>query len=128
MNVDAVTSATTSSSALAKTSVDYESFLKLLVTQMKNQDPTKPMESTDYIAQLATFSQVEQTIQSNTKLDSLLQQSLLAQASGIIGRTVTSPDGGTSGVVKETLISDGAVTAILESGKQIRLGSGMMIR
>ena len=37
----------------SKTSVDYQSFLKLLMAQMKNQDPTKPMDSTQYVAQLA---------------------------------------------------------------------------
>ena len=64
----------------SKTAVDYESFLKLLVAEMKNQDPTKPMESTDFVAQLATFSQVEQTVQSNTKLDQILQSTALSQA------------------------------------------------
>ncbi len=77
--------------------VDYQSFLKLLVAEMKNQDPTSPMESTDYVAQLATFSQVEQSVQVNSKLEQLLQSSQLSQASSIIGRTVTSADGKISG-------------------------------
>ena len=57
----------------SKTAVDYQSFLKLLIAEMKNQDPTKPMDSTQYVAQLATFSQVEQSVQINTKLDQILQ-------------------------------------------------------
>ncbi len=52
--------------------LNYESFLKLLVAQMKNQDPTQPMDATQQIAQLATFSQVEQTIKTNSNLESLL--------------------------------------------------------
>ena len=55
----------TNKSTGSKTQVDYQSFLKLLMAQMKNQDPTKPMESTEYVAQLATFSQVEQSVQMN---------------------------------------------------------------
>src|SRR5262245_61071015 len=88
----------------SKTSVDYESFLKLLVAEMKNQDPTKPMDSTDFVAQLATFSQVEQTVQSNTKLDQILQSTALSQASSVIGREITSADGKTTGVVSEVKI------------------------
>ena len=43
-----------------KASLDYDSFLTLLIAQMKNQDPTDPMDSSEQISQLATFSQVEQ--------------------------------------------------------------------
>ena len=57
---------------------DYDAFLLLLVTQLKNQDPTEPVDSTQYMAQLATFSQVEQSMQSNTKLDSLLTSSAMS--------------------------------------------------
>lgn len=107
--------------------VDYNSFLKLLVTQMKNQDPTKPMESTDYIAQLATFSQVEQTLQTNTKLEQLMQLSLLGQADAIIGRTVTSADGTVSGKVDEVRIGSNGMVAILENGTEFPVGPGIVI-
>jgi flagellar basal-body rod modification protein FlgD len=128
MTVSAVTTSTaTSATQTAQSTVDYESFLKLLVTQMKNQDPTKPMDSTDYVAQLATFSQVEQSVQTNTKLDALLQLSLLGQATSVIGRTVTSADGEISGVVASTKVTDGGVTAILEDGTELELGSGVVI-
>jgi flagellar basal-body rod modification protein FlgD len=55
--------------AANKATLDYDTFLTLLVEQMKNQDPTEPMDSTEQIAQLATFSQVEQTIQTNKNLE-----------------------------------------------------------
>jgi hypothetical protein len=58
--------------------------------QMKNQDPTEPMDATEQIAQLATFSQVEQTIQTNKNLEELLQSSSLSQA-GIASSGVPSP-------------------------------------
>jgi flagellar basal-body rod modification protein FlgD len=128
MTVPAVTGSTAATTTTTKsaTTVDYESFLRLLVTQMKNQDPTAPMDSTDYVAQLATFSQVEQTVQTNSKLDSLLQMSLLGQASSVIGRTVTGTDG-TTGVVAETRITASGVTAVLQSGAEVVIGAGVTI-
>ncbi|MEO9615926.1 MAG: flagellar hook assembly protein FlgD [Nitratireductor sp.] len=107
--------------------VDYDSFLKLLVTQMKNQDPTKPMESTDYVAQLATFSQVEQTVQTNSKIDQLMQVSLLGQADAIIGRTVTSADGAVSGKVAEVRIGSAGLIAVLADGTEFPVEPGMTI-
>lgn len=58
--------------AAANLTSDFETFLQLLTTQMKNQDPSKPLDSNEFIAQLASFSAVEQQINTNTKLDSLL--------------------------------------------------------
>ncbi|OJF95260.1 flagellar hook assembly protein FlgD [Pararhizobium antarcticum] len=117
-----------SSADQTKASLNYDSFLKLLVAQMKNQDPTEPMDSTQQIAQLATFSQVEQTIKTNTNLESLLQRNSLGEANAAIGKTVTSADGKTTGVVKEvTLYSDGIV-ATLDTGKTLVIGPGVKIK
>jgi len=125
--VDSSTSTTQTSSA-SKTTVDYESFLTLLVAELKNQDPTKPMDSTDFVAQLATFSQVEQTLQTNSKLDQILQASALTQAESLIGREVTSADGETSGIVSQVQINSDGVFAILEDGTTVTVGDGMTIK
>ncbi|MGB3502520.1 MAG: flagellar hook assembly protein FlgD [Mesorhizobium sp.] len=125
--VGATTTNTQSAWNSSKSSVDYQSFLKLLVAQMKNQDPTAPMDSTDFVAQLATFSQVEQTVQTNTKLEQLLQASQLAQAGSIIGRTVTSADGEISGIVSEVRLYSDGVIAVLEGGKEIPMLPGVKI-
>ena len=106
----------------SKTSVDYQSFLKLLVAQMKNQDPTKPMDSTQYVAQLATFSQVEQSVQMNKRLEYILQSSALSQADSLIGRQLTSADGKDTGVVSDGLI------AILANGKEVPVLPGVSIK
>jgi flagellar basal-body rod modification protein FlgD len=50
---------------------DFQTFLQLLTTQLKNQDPLNPMESTEYATQLATFSGVEQQVRTNELLESL---------------------------------------------------------
>lgn len=130
MNVASVSNTVTSQrTATTETSstATYDNFLKLLLTQMKNQDPTEPMKSTDYMAQLATFSQVEQTVKSNSKLDALLSSSTWAQADSVIGRTVSTADGKISGeVLSVTIASDGAV-AKLKGGEQILLGPGIIV-
>ncbi|MFC3072477.1 flagellar hook assembly protein FlgD [Shinella pollutisoli] len=120
-------SATDSDGDAKSATLNYESFLKLLVAQMKNQDPTEPMDAAQQMAQLATFSQVEQTIKTNKNLESLLQRTSLQEANSVIGRTITSEDGKLSGVVKEvTLYTDGIV-ATLESGEKIVVGPGVKV-
>ena len=50
---------------------DFETFLKMLTTQIKNQDPLNPMEGSDFAVQLATFSGVEQQVRTNQLLEKL---------------------------------------------------------
>ncbi|QMU57943.1 MAG: flagellar basal body rod modification protein [Boseongicola sp.] len=75
----------TASNALSS---DFETFLKMLTTQMENQDPLNPMESSDFAVQLATFSGVEQQIQTNGLLRDMVAgagASGLAQLAGWVG-------------------------------------------
>lgn len=116
------------SAAQAPQAVDYQAFLRLLVAEMKNQDPTSPMESTDYVAQLATFSQVEQSVQMNSKLDMILQASSLSQAADLIGREITSADGETTGKIAEVRLFSDGVIAVLEGGEEVLVGPGAVIR
>ncbi len=67
---------------------DFETFLKMLTTQLKNQDPTSPMDSADFAVQLATFSGVEQQVKTNDLLESLnsrLNESSLSEIAGWVG-------------------------------------------
>ena len=59
---------TDTSKALGNNGLGREAFLKLLVTQLQHQDPTSPQADTQFIAQLATFSQLEQLTQMNQSL------------------------------------------------------------
>lgn len=117
-----------STAQAAAPNIDYQSFLKLLIAEMKNQDPTKPMDSTEYVAQLATFSQVAQTVQTNSKLDQLLQTSALAQAGNIIGHSITSADGNTTGTVSSVRLTSDGLIAILENGQEVTMQSGVVIQ
>lgn len=77
--------------AKPKISSDFETFLKMLTTQMKNQDPLNPIESADYAVQLATFSGVEQQVRTNDLLEGLatsLGQTGIGQLANWVGMEV----------------------------------------
>ncbi len=123
-----VTSSTSSSSSSAaggssagSTIVsDYQTFLKLMTTQMQNQDPTDPMDSSQYATQLATFSQVEQQVRTNDLLSSLNAQlggTGIGQYAGWVGMQALADTSAIfDGVTPLTLATDassGADAAIL---------------
>ncbi len=75
---------------------DFETFLTLLTAQLKNQDPMEPLDSTQFVAQLASFSTVEQLIGVNERLDALTGQlggSDIVRLSEWIGHDVAMADG-----------------------------------
>ena len=111
----------------ATAQLDYDAFLQLLVAQMQNQDPMEPMNSSDYVAQLATFSQVEKTIQTNDRISEVLTAVRLQQAEGIVGRTVSTGDGQISGPVASAKVSADKVIAILADGREIPIEAGVIV-
>ena len=121
---------TTTSTAATDTkeaTLNYDSFLKLLVAQMKNQDPTAPMDASAQMAQLASFSTVEQGIKTNKHLESLIQETSMSQATSLIGKHITSSDGVTKGIVKAVEINSDGLTAILENGKEVIVTTGVTV-
>jgi len=116
-----------SAAAATQNSVDYNSFLKLLIAEMKNQDPTNPSDPAQWMGQLASFSNVEQAVQTNAKLDAMMTSMAMSQANGFIGRTVTSADGSVSGKVESVRIVSGGAVATLENGGQVQLGEGVEV-
>lgn len=81
----------TAANTSTKLSADYNTFLKLLTTQLQNQDPMAPMDTTQYTQQLVAFSGVEQQITTNSKLDSLIsaqQSGGISNLLGYIGKDV----------------------------------------
>ena len=105
--------------------VNFDQFLQLLVAELQNQDPTSPADPTQYMGQLASFSQVEQQVQTNSKLDTMLTANALSQAEQMIGQSVTSPDGSSTGTVKSVnLDSAGGTSATLSDGNTVDLTTG----
>jgi len=118
----------TSQQASQKTaSLDYTAFLRLLIAQMQNQDPTNPTDPAQWMGQIASFSNVEQSIQANAKLDAMMTSMALSQVDGIIGHTVTSNDGTISGKVTSVRIISGGAVAMLDTGKELFLGAGVKV-
>lgn len=81
-----------------------DDFLKLLITQLTNQDPTSPMEDTQFISQMAQFSSLEQMTNMNESFNKLAGMISSSQAASVLGRTVEVDVGDTTaqGVVEAT--------------------------
>ncbi|GES42664.1 flagellar basal-body rod modification protein FlgD [Rhizobium sp. ERR 922] len=131
--VDAVNSSTSSSSsktaaaASASANLNYNDFLQLLIAQMQNQDPTDPMDASQQISQLASFSQVEQQIQTNSHLETVLQNQWISQASDYIGKQIMSADGKTTGTIKEVTVYTDGIIAQTDAGDKILIQAGVTI-
>ena len=65
-----------------------EDFLKILLTQLNYQDPLKPMDNQQFMAQMAQFTSLEQTQRLNDKIDQLITNQAALQSVGLIGRAV----------------------------------------
>lgn len=109
MAVDAVNSVT-SSQAQAAYGLDFQTLLKIILTEMTYQDPLKPMDNFEFVSQLGQFAQLQQTQSLNDTMTQLLAAQAAGQAAGLLGKTV---DIGTS----STPLS-GQVTAISFSSGQ----------
>lgn len=113
--------------ASTQANLNYDSFLKLLIASMKNQDPTKPNDPAETMSQLASFSSVEQSIKLNEKLDRLISVSSAGQAADLVGKTVSSLDGAVGGVVKSVELRTDDLILILKDGKRLAVGDGIRI-
>jgi flagellar basal-body rod modification protein FlgD len=118
---------TTGTKTSGSKTLDYNAFLQLLVAQLQNQDPTNPSDPTQFVSQLASFSAVEQQVNTNAKLDALLTQSALSEGANYLGRTVTSADRSISGKVASVQYASGTLTATLTNGHTVVLDSGVSI-
>jgi flagellar basal-body rod modification protein FlgD len=65
----AAAAAAAATASKSKTTLDQSDFLALMTAQLKNQDPTKPIDNTEFVAQMAQFSTVTGISQTNTSLD-----------------------------------------------------------
>jgi flagellar basal-body rod modification protein FlgD len=96
-----------------KGSLDKDAFLKLLVTQLKHQDPTKPMEDREFIAQMAQFSSLEQITNMNREFKSLIKSSQSSEAYKLLGKHIDSYNPLTqkrvSGTVSSIVFDNGEV-------------------
>jgi len=119
-----LTSATSGTDGLGK-----QDFLKLLIAQLRNQDPMKPMEDREFIAQLAQFSSLEALQNLDKKLDSSAASQVVGQAAVLIGKHIeaTLADGSTlTGVVSEVRFTNGT-PHLMVNGKSVDMSQVTLI-
>ncbi len=130
------TSASTTSNnstATATPTINEQDFLKLLMAQMQNQDPLDPSDSTAWVTQLATYSQVEQSVAQTSALGTIsttLQGMSNTNSADLIGKSVTLQQGNTlnwngvsaasANVTLPTAAQDMLVTVSDSSGNEVR--------
>ena len=100
MSIDSIGATSTS---LRANGLNQEDFLKILLTQLTYQDPMKPMDNQEFMAQMAQFTSLEQTQQLNDKISTLISNQAALQSVGLIGRTVDITSNG--GVLTGTVVS-----------------------
>jgi len=102
-----------------------DEFLKLLITELQNQDPTNPMQDREFIAQMAQFSSLEQMLNMNKNMESFLNNLSFSSSFDMLGKSVELEDSskvnedGTSKVVKgivESVTRNGNDTYVRVNG------------
>lgn len=88
MAVDSIGAASLTASTPQNAAVGQDDFLKILLTQLRFQDPLKPMDNQEFIAQLAQFSSLEFTRQNGESINALLTIQSASQSLTLMGRTV----------------------------------------
>ncbi len=107
----AATSSTTSPSSLQSLTVN--DFTQMLVTELRNQDPTQPMTNTDVMNQVSQIQSIESNQQLTSTLQSVALGQSIASAGSLIGATVTGTDSNgkqVTGTVNSASISNGSAT------------------
>ncbi|MCX5645695.1 MAG: flagellar hook capping protein [Phycisphaerae bacterium] len=124
--------AITSTASASDIQMDY---MKLLVTQLQNQNPLEPLDNKDMSAQLAQFSQLQQTENLNTSFGKVLESVQRNYASSLIGKNVSykvQAEDGTSetkaGQVEEVSIADDGSALLAIGGQQVNLADVASIR
>src|ERR1044071_832845 len=114
------TNKTSTDAGGAKKLGDQDTFLKLLVAQLKYQDPSNPADSTQFLAQTAQFTQVEKLGQ----IADMMQAQQLIGASALVGRTVTFKDAegnSTTGIVTRTKLNGDSEPTLVVGNMDVQL-------
>ncbi len=99
MDVSSITGQSAAQTSTAKLAEDFDTFLTLLTTQLKNQDPLSPMDTNEFTQQIVSFTEVEQSIATNRNLENMIALQLASSqgtAVSYLGKTVTMDGDATS--------------------------------
>jgi flagellar basal-body rod modification protein FlgD len=107
----------TSKTAQSAFGLEFQSLLRIILTQLTYQDPLKPLENSEFVSQLAQFSQLQQTQSLNDQITSLLAAQSATQATNLLGRTVDISAGSNtvSGKVESVTFTSGQPTITLKT-------------
>ncbi len=95
MAIESIGQASTTNTVPKNATLGQDDFLKILLTQLQFQDPLKPLDNREFMAQMAQFTTLEISRQQNEMTDSLLKIQSASQALGLIGKTIeVSTDSG----------------------------------
>ncbi len=103
-----------------------EEFVKIIFTELANQDPLQPNDSQALLEQLSTIRSIQSDIDLGARLGSLVSQNEMSAAAGLIGRTVkgrTDSGARVTGVVKSVTRTDAGPKLNLEGGAKVSMGS-----
>jgi flagellar basal-body rod modification protein FlgD len=98
--------------------LDFQSLLRIILTQLTYQDPLKPLDNSEFVSQLAQFSQLQQTQSLNDQISSLLSAQSATQATSLLGHMVDFTAGQTtiSGKVEAVSFTSGQPTVTVKTG------------
>jgi flagellar basal-body rod modification protein FlgD len=102
-----------------------EDFINLMITQLKNQDPTDPVKNQDLLAQMSQIGSLQASTSLQDSLKSLVMQNNLGSAGNLIGKTVQGMDDQNntiSGLVTSVQVQGDQVNLELDNGKNLQLG------
>lgn len=116
----AVSAVSSTSSAQSAYGLDFQSLLKIILTQLTYQDPLKPVDNFEFVSQLAQFSQLQQSQTLNDQITNLLASQAATQATTLLGRTVDVPQGTTTltGVVQSISFTSGQPLLTIKQADQ----------
>lgn len=128
--VDAINSVAATSSARSSQALNAEDFMKLMITELTNQDPFEPMSNQDLVNQMSTMQQMQSSMEMTESFETLMGRyddvllgQAISSASGLLGELisgVSTAGDATIGTVLGVSITDGAVVLELDTGEKVR--------
>src|SRR2546421_4703365 len=107
-----------------KMALKPEDFIKMMITQLQNQDPLQPAKNEELLAQMSQIGQLQSSTELQASLKSLVLQNNIGSAGNLIGRMVQGLDdrgSNVKGLVNSIKVIDGSVSLELDNGKTLAM-------
>ena len=111
--------------ASKKSALNPDDFIKMMITQLQNQDPMEPAKNDQLLAQMSQIGQLQSSTQLQDSLKGLVLQNQIGSAATLIGKTVQGMDTNNNtigGVVSSVRVQDDGVSLELDNGQSLQLG------